>query len=316
MKKLLLIITMFIAFLSFNNTAYAVDEYPYDIDNLIVNINLEEDDTYYYLDYQFKVVNDIKDNTIIMNKYGTELMDYSGDYTQTGNSYVFKVEKGKEYSVYYRVRYSQSSYITLPQLLTVEGYRLSYTDYKIYVADKNEKINYNLSDHDYRKEKDFNGKEEGLSSHKIYLVVNPITYDEVDDGINSFMDIFTNIKYQLCITIYALGLVLIHTIIRKLCENNSFDKFKFYFVIMLVTTISVPILIIPFSAIILGIFYIPFFILAFFSTEEKQILFVKLFVAFHSLMLTGCFLNPVAYLLAIFLINELGKFYQKYKGIK
>jgi hypothetical protein len=184
------------------------------------------------------------------------------------------------------------------------------------MLDSRGKVNYNSSSHDYRKEKDFNGKEEGLSSHKIYLVVNPIIYEEDDDGINSFMNIFTNIKYQISITIYAVILMGIHTMLRTICENNSFDKFKFYFVIMLVTTISVPILIMPFSAIILGIFYIPFFILAFFSANDKSIVFVKMFVAFHSLMLSGCFVNPVAYLLAIFLINELGKFYQKYKGIK
>ena len=316
MKKLLLIITMFIAFLSFNNTAYAIDEYPNDIDNLIVNINLEEDDTYYYLDYQFKVVNDIKDNTIIMNKYGTELMDYSGDYTQTEDSYVFKVEKGKEYSVYYRVRYSQSSYITLPELLTVEGYRLRYIDYKIYVADKNEKIYYNASDHDYRIENTYNGEIEDLSDHKIYLIVNqPVDINEQLKSSN-FFNIFNDFKYQVCICIYSLVLVLIHFIFRKICENNDFNHFKFYFILMIVTNITIPFLIMPISVIIIGIFYIPFFILAFFTPDDKNSVFLKLFVAFHSLMLAGCFLNPVAYIIAIYLANELGKFYQKYKGLK
>ena len=312
MKKLLIILIGILSFISFNKICLAMEEY--DLSNISINLNLTEDETVFFIDYHFKVENTPSDHILIMNKYGTEITNSDATYEETSDSYVFKVEKGKEYNISYKVLYSHSVKIVLPDFFDSQGIGYRYGEYKITVDDQKGKLDYSRCSHDYRTDNTFDGTIEDISSQNINFIVNEIPEGEYDEKINDILDIFTNPKYQLFVIGYAFVLVIVHTIIRKMSEHNEYNHFKFYFVLMLITIISIPALIIPYSLIVLGIFYIPFFIMAFFTPMEKGSLFVKVFIVVHSIVLSGCILNPVAYLLAIYLINELGKFYLKKKG--
>ena len=315
MKKLLIILIGIISFISFNKICLAMEEYY--LSNITINLNLTEDDTVFFIDYHFKVEDTPGDRILIMNKYGTEITNSDATYEETSDSYVFKIEKGKEYNISYKVPYSHSVKIVLPDFVDSSGVRYKYGEYKITVDDQKEKLDYSRCSHDYRTDNTFDGEIEDISSQNINFVVNEIPEGEYDgeyDGDIMIFGTYLNTKYQLFVIGYAFGLVILHTLLRTICEHNEFNNFKFYFVLMLITIISVPALIIPYSLIILGIFYIPFFIMAFFTPKDKSSLFVKVFIVVHSIVLSGCILNPVAYLLAIYLINELGKFYLKKKG--